>query len=120
MNPEFRRQLTLELTPSRLILMPAILLLLGVCLFAIEKSAPVRFLHHGALTILGLLGATVGTFTALSSINDEVNDRTWDQQRMSAMTLVYGMGQTAGRPQLRLVGSTVVRSHCFGHRRYAG
>ena len=85
MNPEFRRQLTLELTPSRLILMPAILLLLVVCVFVLDQRDPLVTLHQGAFTILGLLGAAVGTFTALSSINDEVNDRTWDQQRMSAM-----------------------------------
>lgn len=85
MNPELRRQLTLELTPSRLVLMPAILLLMAVCVFMIEQHEPVLYLHRGALAVMGLLAACVGTFTALSSINDEVNERTWDQQRMSAM-----------------------------------
>ncbi len=85
MNPEFRRQLTLELSPSRLVLMPAILLLLAICVFALDQHDPLATLHKGTFTVLGLLGAAVGSFTALSSINDEVNDRTWDQQRMSAM-----------------------------------
>ena len=85
MNPEFRRQLTLELTPSRLVLMPAILLLMAVCVFMIEQQEPLLYLHQGALVVMGLLAACVGTFTALTSINDEVNERTWDQQRMSAM-----------------------------------
>ena len=40
MNPELRRQLTLELTASRLVLMPAILLLMAVCVFMIEQQEP--------------------------------------------------------------------------------
>ena len=85
MNPEFRRQLSLELSPARLVLMPAILLMLAICVFVIEGKQPLLYLHKGALTLVGLLAACVGTFTALSSINDELNERTWDQQRMSAM-----------------------------------
>lgn len=62
MNPEFRRQLTLELTPSRLVLMPAILLLMAVCVFMIEQQEPLLYLHQGALVVMGLLAACVGTF----------------------------------------------------------
>lgn len=85
MNPEFRRQLSLELSPARLVLMPAILLMLAICVFVIEGQQPLVYVHKGALTLVGLLAACVGTFTALSSINDELSERTWDQQRMSAM-----------------------------------
>ncbi len=86
MNPEFRRQLTLELTPSRLVLMPSILLLLGICVFAVEPQEPLVLLHKGALVILALLAACVGCFSALASVNDEIKERTWDQQRMSALS----------------------------------
>ena len=85
MNPEFRRQLSLELSPARLVLMPAILLMLAICVFVIEGKEPLVYIHKGALTLAALLAACVGTFTALSSINDELSERTWDQQRMSAM-----------------------------------
>ena len=85
MNPEFRRQLRLELSPSRLVLMPAVLLLMVASVFMLERSEPLLYVYGGALSIMALLAACVGTFTALSSINDEINERTWDQQRMSAM-----------------------------------
>ena len=108
MNPEFRRQLTLELTPSRLVLMPAVLALLAVCVWMLEGTSPIRFIHQGALAVMGLLAACVGTFTALSSINDELNERTWDQQRMSAMgPWAMAWGKLLGGPSYAWYGSVL-------------
>ena len=122
MNPEFRRQLTLELTPSRLVLMPAILLLLGACAYLLETNVPLKNLHDGALLIMGLLGAGVGAFTALGSINDEINERTWDQQRMSALgPWPMAWGKLLGGPSYAWYGVllcavvALVSSFMLGH-----
>ncbi|MEN5179709.1 hypothetical protein ABE501_08010 [Comamonas testosteroni] len=114
MNPELRRQLSLELTSSRLVLMPAILLLMAVCVFMIEQQEPLLYLHQGALVVMGLLAACVGTFTALSSINDEVNERTWDQQRMSAMgPWRMAWGKLLGGPSYAWYGALLCAAAAF-------
>ncbi len=115
MNPEFRRQLRLELTPSRLVLMPAILLLMAGCLFMIERLEPLTYLYGGALVIMALLAACVGTFTALSSINDEINERTWDQQRMSAMgPWRMAWGKLLGGPSYAWYGALLCAAVALG------
>jgi hypothetical protein len=85
MNPEFRRQLWLQFTVTRLTLLPALLL---TCFTAVYLSA--NDMHAQALAVAGavLFVALVwgmGTLAAGASVIDEVTDRTWDQQRMSAM-----------------------------------
>jgi hypothetical protein len=85
MNPEFRRQLWLGFSTTRLVVLP---LLLWACFAAAYVTSGNR-----AATVLAITGAVLfavlvwgmGTFAAGASVNDEVTDRTWDQQRMSAM-----------------------------------
>ena len=85
MNPEFRRQLWLGFSATRLVVLP---LLLWACFAAAYVTSGSR-----AATVLAITGAALfavlvwgmGTFAVGSSVNDEVTDRTWDQQRMSAM-----------------------------------
>lgn len=85
MNPEFRRQLWLQFSPNRLALMPALLL---ACFAAVALSA-----DQARGSALAMAGATLfvvlvwgmGTLAAGASVIDEITERTWDQQRLSAM-----------------------------------
>ena len=89
MNPEFRRQLWLGFSPTRLVVLPLLLL---ACFAAAYLTVNVTANARAAST-LAITGATLfavlvwgmGTFAAGASVTDEVTDRTWDQQRMSAM-----------------------------------
>lgn len=85
MNPEFRRQLWLQFTATRLALLPALLLTCFTAVFLSANETPARYLAiAGALLFAGLVWG-MGTLAAGASVIDEVTDRTWDQQRMSAM-----------------------------------
>jgi hypothetical protein len=84
MNPEFQRQLWLRLSFSRLVGMP---LMIGLAALAFYV------LSNGSLNAVGGLGAVgfvlmvagLGIQHAASSVVDEVQEKTWDQQRLCAM-----------------------------------
>jgi hypothetical protein len=86
MNPEFKRNLWLEISPARLAIMPVVLTLIGLLVVALNLDDPQGSLFV-AFSVL-FLGLTVGwgSLLVLSSINNEVSERTWDQQRLSALT----------------------------------
>lgn len=86
MNPEFKRNLWLEISPSRLIMMPIALGLVAALCFVLDTVQPLETLFivscgMGAALILGW-----GSFAVVNSINSELAERTWDQQRLSALT----------------------------------
>lgn len=87
-NPEFRRQVWLELTPHRLVAMP---LTLGLLLAFVYLTATTAEADGGAaaaraaLWIFGGLLILWGTRLAGDAVTEEVRGRTWDQQRMSAL-----------------------------------
>jgi hypothetical protein len=86
MNPEFRRQLWLQFSLSRLILMPALLLLGGlVVLLSSTHDRLSEGLASAALGVFLVIVYGMGTNAAGASILEEIQERTWDQQRMSAM-----------------------------------
>lgn len=82
MNPEFRRNLLLEMTPYRLAAMPLVLLLLygavGLSGDRSAVSASASFVMVGLLTVWG-------SRLAADAVLGEVAGRTWDSQRMSAL-----------------------------------
>lgn len=85
-NPEFARNLWLEFTPHRLVAIPAVigaLVFLGVLLFD-DGYGEILGLWavFGCGALLGLWGARL----AAGSIADEAVNRTWDGQRLSALT----------------------------------
>jgi hypothetical protein len=100
-NPEFQRNLWLEAGPRRLAWA-------GVVLAAIYGSC-LLLARDNALTVLGAVGAVVfvaaaviwGSRSAGGAIAEEVRQRTWDFQRLSALTpweMTWG----------KLFGSTVL------------
>ena len=85
-NPEFKRNLWLEFSPARLILMPAMLLLVGVLVAVLTKVEDLPAILLIVYAIIGsLLIVGWGSFAVMHSINSEVSERTWDQQRLSAL-----------------------------------
>ncbi len=87
-NPEFRRNVWLELTSHRLIVMPAVLLLLFPTVYlttSIGEGGPYRATAGAALFVFGGL-MLWGLQLASNCILSEVAAHTWDTQRMSPIS----------------------------------
>jgi hypothetical protein len=100
MNPEFKRNLWLEISPGRLIIMPIALGLIAALSFVLDTQKPLETLFIVACVLCAVLIAGWGSFAVMTSINSEVAERTWDQQRLSALTpweMAWGklLGSTA-------------------------
>jgi len=97
MNPEFRRNLLLELTLHRLIAMPLILLLIYAAAGLGGNAATVS--ETAWYAMMGML-VLWGTRLAADAVLGEVVARTWDSQRMSTIgPFAMGWG--------KLLGSTI-------------
>lgn len=97
MNPEFQRNLWLEVSPHRLIAMPAVLLLIFV---AAALTGDRTVLSGAAQGVVAVLLVLWGSRLAADSVLGEVVARTWDGQRMSA---IGPWAMTWGK----LLGSTI-------------
>lgn len=99
-NPEFRRNLWLELTPHRLISAPvflALILILAASSDELGWRTPTAF---AALLVFVAVTVLWGGRQTYDAMVDELRERTWDTQRMSALSptaMVIG----------KLLGSTV-------------
>jgi hypothetical protein len=83
MNPELLRNLWLEITPQRLIAMPAVLFLIfGAVLLSEGREA----LPDAAWWTGLAIGVLWGARQAAGAVMGEVAGRTWDNQRASALT----------------------------------
>ncbi len=97
MNPEFRRNVWLELAPLKLVVLAAVLL------FAFFSAALTEgFTGPGSVArwCYYFLVVVWGTRSAARSVVGEMRDRTWDSQRLSSLkasTMMWG----------KLFGSTV-------------
>ncbi len=102
-NPELKRNLHLEITPTRVILLPLILaaafLLIPGPFMDQSKEAFGRYLQTAGTIVF--FGFTVlwGSKWAYESIVSEVNERTWEFQRM---TVISPLTMTVGK----LLGAT--------------
>ena len=97
MNPEFYRNLLLELSLHRLLVMPLILLLIFA---AAGLGGSAETISETAQTVMIGLLVLWGTRLAADSVLGEVRARTWDSQRMS------GIGPFA-MSWAKLFGSTI-------------
>src|ERR1035437_258809 len=91
-NPELARNVELELTKQRLIVMPVILLLLS---FLVLSTAQINsYLHENQYYYLAryssvafvIIAILWGAKNAADGVLDEYNSRTWDWQRMSTLS----------------------------------
>lgn len=85
MNPEFRRQLWLQFSPTRLGVLPVVLAACFVAAFHSTTQHPAQAMAVTGAVLFVFLVVCMGTFAAGASVIDEITDHTWDQQRMSAM-----------------------------------
>ncbi len=99
-NPEFRRNLWLELTPYRLIGMPLILGVLLFLAYLLDDRQYGESVAKMALFLFGLLAFLWGTRLASEALISEIRDHTWDSQRMS---VIGPWSMTWGK----LLGSTI-------------
>jgi hypothetical protein len=84
MNPEFQRNLWLELSPRRMILM---VVLLALAFVAVAIGGGKDFTIGGAAEWLFYLIVVVwGTRNAATAVVGEIRDRTWDMQLLSSLT----------------------------------
>ena len=83
-NPEFKRNIWLELSLHRLIAAPV---LLGLIFFVLMQSDnDASFTHSAAQSIFIIATMLWGSHLAFASVSDELQNRTWDNQRMSALS----------------------------------
>jgi hypothetical protein len=82
MNPEFRRNVWLELSPRRLITMTAVLVL---AFFAAALSGTEWLPLTTAVMLYYFIVVFWGSRNAALSVVGEIRDRTWDFQRLSAL-----------------------------------
>ena len=84
LNPEFRRQLWLQISATRLILAPVVIAIVVALLASTEPTTSA--IHGTAWIALSLAVLFWGTSVVGTSIRDEITGRTWNQQRMSRLT----------------------------------
>jgi hypothetical protein len=103
LNPEFQRNLWLQLSPQRLIAAPVVI---GLALaLALLGDVPRVDIAEAAGWFFYLLVAFWGTRRAADSVAEEVVGGTWDAQRMSALgawAMSWG----------KLLGSTIYVWYC--------
>jgi hypothetical protein len=83
MNPEFRRNLWLELTPARLGV--SVLAVVSLLALAGVRDSGMTALSGAAETLFGVVIFLWGGRLAADSVLQEITERTWDTQRMSAL-----------------------------------
>jgi hypothetical protein len=86
-NPEFKRNLWLSFSTHRLIAMPALLALIFMTVaFSDTREGTAESIYNIAVALFIFIVWLWGARNANATIVDELRDKTWDQQRMSALT----------------------------------
>ncbi len=107
-NPEFKKNIWLEISTQRLIMMPLIILMV----ILLASMSPIGNTYDN-LTNISYFGMVVillfwGSKVAYSNIIHEYNDRTWDWQRMSILTPKQLMvGKLLGAPIYNWYGAFI-------------
>jgi hypothetical protein len=104
MNPEFERNLWIELTGRRLILMPVVL---GLIFLAASSTGakPLESVAGAAEWAYYFLVILWGTRLAAGAVANEIRERTWDGQRLSALTPFQMLGgKLFGAPSYQWYG----------------
>lgn len=97
LNPELRRYMWLELSRHRMLAVP--LLIAAFITLAMTTDRPAQYIFTGAVTVFIIMVTVIGSVRAYGSVTDEVRDRTWDFQRMSALQpWSLALGKIFGAP----------------------
>jgi hypothetical protein len=99
-NPEFIRNLWLEFTLHRVLVMPAVIGILSLLMYLVNGQKLDGATAVAAAFLFCAIIFIWGTRVAAESVIQEINARTWDTQRMSAMG---PLGMAWGK----LFGSTI-------------
>jgi hypothetical protein len=118
MNPELQRNLWLELSVSRVLLMAGVLaLILAIAWFGAPEAQRPQALQATAYTLYGLIVALWGSFKAGRSVSDEIRERTWDFQRLSALSpAAMTLGKLFGATAYCWFGGAIVLGAAFAGR----
>ncbi len=101
-NPELSRNIWQEFTLSRLIVMPIILAILFIAMLAIGG------VYHLSIILFTILANIYGTKLATESIVSELNERTWDNQRLTLSSpLSMAIGKLFGSTAFAWYGALI-------------
>lgn len=107
MNPELRRNLWLELTTHRIVAMPTVLVLVFALFITMQGEWPAA-LYTTATWMFVLLVHFWGARQSSEAVTEEVRDRTWDWQRLSALTpWQMAWGKLAGATAFTWYGAAI-------------
>lgn len=84
-NPEFAKNVWLEFTTQRLIVMPTLIGLIVLLIVMSAGSSARSTLHAVSMGGIVVLGFLWGIKTSADAILDEYNEKTWDWQKMSVI-----------------------------------
>ncbi|MCI5222871.1 MAG: hypothetical protein D3924_09415, partial [Candidatus Electrothrix sp. AR4] len=87
-NPEFIKNIQLQINAVKLVLMPVVLgmIFFIVYLMNADSREPVEYaMQVASLVLLSIIVFVWGTKMAVESLAGEFNDKTWDSQRMTAI-----------------------------------
>jgi hypothetical protein len=114
MNPEFQRNLWLELGPRRVLLMIAVL---GLVFFAAAVTGGDFSPASLAQVLYYLIVVVWGSRNAALSVVGEIRDRTWDAQRLSSLTPFEMMwGKLFGSTIYNWFGGAICLAVLLGYR----
>jgi hypothetical protein len=95
MNAEFKRNLWLEISPSRIALMTGVLaLIFALAWLSAGAEDKAGAIAGTAQALFGVIVGLWGSYKAGRSVSDEIKERTWDFQRLSALS---PMAMTLGK-----------------------
>lgn len=108
-NPELKRNAWLELKPNRILAMLGLIalafILATTSLFDNDYLKSEEVLMNTALFILYLITGVWGSKNAADAVADEINQKTWDRQRMSGQSpLSLTIGKIFGPTLLQWLG----------------
>ncbi len=86
MNPEFQRNVWLEWSAHRVLLLSVVLASIFVLVALFDPNGIGNVVANAALSLFVLATMIWGSHRAGDAMLDELRERTWDSQRMSAMS----------------------------------
>lgn len=107
LNPELQRNLWLELTPRRVVMVPVIIGLFFLPSLTLAGD-PLASMSRTGIFLFYFLTVLWGTRMAAGAVVSEVRGRTWDNQRLSALSAADLLwGKLIGAPVLTWYGGAI-------------